>query len=332
MRPNKILIRMPNWLGDCVMALPLLESLRIKFPEVVIDLAIPADYVSIASLLPCVSTAYPLDKKHSQQRKMTLRMLLDGEYDLLIILPNSFRSAWELFTRNIPTRLGYAGELRSILLTNSPTKTVKHSLHQSDYYMKLIQHLYPDIPTTKVRVNIPTTAVDSANKLLAEISGPIVGIGFGATFGSAKTWSTERFSKLIRKVKEWGSPVLLGGPLETPMAKEILKLSGFKIHSFVGQTDLPTLAAIFTKLAVYITNDTGPMHLAALMNTPTVALFGPTAPDETKPIGSNVKVIYHKQECAPCWLRECPKQHECMTAIGVEEVESVVKNLVEKTC
>ena len=316
---------MPNWLGDAVMAFDVIGGIKLLHPEATIDVAIRKPFAGLMDILPQVRKTFPLSgSEHGE----SLAAIKTERYDLAFILPNSFRSAWELYGKDIHRRVGYAGNLRSFMLTETAPRPQKHSTHQADYFARLAVFALPQFTRKTPQVAIPDEAETKALQLLADISGPIVGIGFGATYGSAKMWPAERFAKLIDRLQnEMGATVvLLGGDGDREVEGKVLKECGSQPISLVGKTDLPTLAALLRRIKVYITNDTGPMHLAALVETPVVAIFGPTSPDETKPLADNAKVIYHGADCAPCWKRKCPVDHRCMTNINVDEVyEKVVQ-------
>jgi heptosyltransferase-2 len=171
---------------------------------------------------------------------------------------------------------------------------------------------------------------DHVSCLLPDHAGATVGIGFGASFGAAKMWPAQRFALLIQKLLATGARVvLLGGGSDQEVEQAVLKsISGVKPLSLVGQTNIPQLAAVMTRLTCYVTNDTGPMHLAAALGVPTVAIFGSTSPKETAPREPNVTLIHHGANCAPCWKRECSTNHQCMTAISIDEVFTAVKTLL----
>jgi heptosyltransferase-2 len=190
----------------------------------------------------------------------------------------------------------------------------------TEYYLQIAKRLFPETVVAERCLNIPPSALQESLALLPKSSRPFVGFGFGASFGSAKMWPKDRYAELICKIADRAEVVLLGAESDREVEREILRLSGGKAVSLVGKTNLLALSAVMSRLGLYITNDTGPMHIAAGLGVPTIAIFGPTSPEETKPIGSNVHVIRHKADCAPCFKRQCPTDHRCMTAVAVEEV------------
>jgi len=329
--PSKVLARMPNWLGDCVMAAPVLDAVKKTFPGVAIDILIRESLAGLAELLPQVDGVYGLSEIDPSARKKTLENARGGAHDAALILPNSFRSAWELWTPAIPARVGYAGSLRSFMLTSAAPRPPKHSLHQTDYFMRIAKAAFGDLQEGALRVRIGGAAKEKARGLLEGTGGPLAGIGFGATYGSAKMWPAERFAELIDRLSDTATVFLLGAESDARVAGEVSRRCAKEPVSLVGRTDIPTLAAVLEKLGVYVTNDTGPMHLAAAVGTPVAALFGPTSPHETRPLGDKVAIIHHGADCAPCWKRECPTDHRCMTAITVDEVYDAALSVFQST-
>ncbi len=310
----KILAVMPSWLGDCLMAIPSLGGLAVRHDGAAIDVVIKPPFVSLASLFPFI-------RKTFQTADPSLRKKLRQEgYDAVLLFPNSFSSAWRV--RGIGARrvVGYGGEFRSLLLTDPLPRPPKHATPMTDYYQAVVRALDHSATATPPPLLVPADADASADTLLDGISGPIIGIGFGATYGAAKMWPAERFGALIDRLGEGGTVITLGSAGDKETEKKVVAHCERPPRSLVGETDLPTLAAVMRRLAVYVTNDTGPMHLAAMVGTPVVALFGPTDPTETPPAGT-ATILHKGAACdrAPCFLRECPIDHRCMEAISVNE-------------
>jgi len=326
--PCKALIRMPNWLGDCVMAVPAIESLKAAFNDCEIDLIVNESLSGLGKLMASVNKVIALPDIGTKERKTALDLTRDSGYDLLIIMPNSFRSAWELWSPKIRVRAGYATSFRSSILTHAIKRPAAHSLHQSLYFFNLVKELYPTVEVQDMSLTIPAVAVDSAMKMLPRTGRPMVGVGFGAAYGSAKMWPADRFAELIDRLDKVALVVLVGSKPDRAVADKVLSHTKSSPVSLVGKTDIPALSAVLSRLDLYITNDTGPMHLAAAVGTSVIAIFGPTSPEETGPLGENHRVAYHKADCAPCWKRICPIDHRCMKSISVDEVLSVALGLL----
>ena len=306
------------------MAAPAVESVRSLYPKAFIGMAIKDNIAGLGAIMPSVDKIYPLPTPAAAKR-LLLRGIFTESYQLLFIFPNSFRSAWEFWRGGIPHRAGYSGIARNLLLTHSLARPQKHSVHQQDYFFALVKSIIPDLVPAASRIEPPDGAMESSIKLLPHTTRPLAGIGFGATYGSAKMWPAERFAALIDRLAPHADVALLGAPTDREVEDKVTALAVHKPVSLVGKTDIPTLAATLKRLSVYITNDTGPMHLASALGTPVVGIFGPTDPHETAPMAANVKILYQKADCAPCWKRQCPLDHRCMMAIGVEDVVTAAK-------
>jgi len=327
--PDRILFRAPNWLGDAVMAAAAVESVRSLLPRAHIGLAIKENIAGLGGLLPAVNQVHPLPPP-GPGLNLALAHISAQKYEKLILFPNSFRSAWELWRSGIRLRAGYSGIIRSLLLTHTVPRPAKHSMNQRDYFMALAGSVFPGLTAEAPRLVIPQEAMAKSYSLLPDDGRPLAGIGFGATYGAAKMWPAQRFAQLIDGLAPNARVVLLGAPSDGPVETRVMELSASRLLSLVGRTDIPTLAAILKRLAVYITNDTGPMHLASALGAPVVAIFGPTDPAETAPAGPMVQIIRRKADCAPCWKRQCPIDHRCMTAISVDEVGEAAMNFINR--
>lgn len=313
---------MPNWLGDCVMALPSLVGLAVARPDATIDWLIKDSYAELGKLVPGATNVLT----HGDPRLG--EKLIDGRYDVALLYPNSFSSAWRLMGRGIPRRIGYRGDWRRLLLTDPLPLPAKHATHMVDYYHAIVRALEPEATLSAPTLTIPDEARRRADDLVAGAPEPLIGIGFGAAYGAAKMWPPDRFGALIDRLATMGTVVTLGAPSDAGAETRVAERTAAPFVSLVGETTLPELAAVMDRLAVYITNDTGPMHLAAALGTPTVAIFGPTDPNETKPRDGRLSILYRKADCAPCFKRECPIDHRCMTAITVDDVVAAVRGSV----
>ena len=316
--PHRIVIRMPNWLGDAVMALPAAAAVRAAYPSLHIAVAaIPSVAPMFDERTAIVPQEVLVVEKHDEAAR-----LRPGRYDTAILLPNSIRSAWVARQGDIPHRWGYAAGARRLLLTRAIPRP-RREVHQSEYYSTLLRGL--DVPVAESRPAIaPTDETRTrARRLLAEIKAPIVGFAPGAAYGHAKRWPPERVAEVVaRLVQERGaSCVMVGaeGDRETARAVESSLPAGVPLVNLVGRTDLRLLIGLLAHCDAFVSNDSGAMHLAAAAGISVTAIFGPTKERVTAPIGSH-DVLLHKVFCRPCMLRECPIDHRCMTRISSDEV------------
>lgn len=336
---HRILVRGPNWVGDAVMCTPALEGIRQRFPAAEIFLlAKPA----VANLLSGQSSldqtiVYEHQGQHAGflgtfRLAKTLKAL---SFDLAVLFPNSFNSALLVFLARITRRYGYSTDGRSVFLTDAISLTPKaKQLHQVQYYEELIRQLCPTYSSTPPSLSISQGEEDQAKQLLLTKSvSPdclLIGLNPGSMYGGAKRWLPERFAEaadqlvemvgINRKSMAEVKCLIVGAPGEEELGHQIAKL--MKTHPGVlsGQTTLGSLKAVIKRCQLFLTNDTGPMHIASALGVPVIAVFGPTDHTTTSPFASGHVVVRTAVDCSPCLLRECPIDHRCMTGVTVEQV------------
>jgi heptosyltransferase-2 len=334
---NRILVRGVNWVGDTVLSYPTVQQLKTFFPKSHLAILIPSYLVDLWKTFPYVDEIIPFKKTGgigSIWEDLNLsQSLKERNFDLAVILPRSFRSAFHIYLARIPIRVGYKGEGRSLFLTHGirRTKEILHD-HRVHYYQKLIEPLgkteSPPSPQIFLREEDRRWA-DQALKELGMMEGkPLIGMNPGATYGLAKCWYPERFGELGKRIfNKWKATVLLfGKEEERPIAEEILQHMKEGGIDLTGKTNLLQLAALLERCQLLVTNDTGTMHMATAVGTPIVALFGSTDPSTTGPWGDGHVVIRKEVPCSRCLKRICPTDHRCMELITVDEVEEVVDN------
>jgi heptosyltransferase-2 len=323
-------IRAPNWLGDAVMALPAMAAVRAAYPAARLAVAaIP----SIAPLFLEETSARP-DDVITVDGAREPNQLKEGGHDTIVLLPNSFRSAWNARRAGIGERWGFAAGFRSPLLTRRAKRPRGH-LHQADYYRALVTGL--GIPATSElpRVRVTRRTEQRAAAILTELQIPdgaaIVGLAPGAAYGHAKRWPPTRVAELIaRLVRERDAVCMMvgaAGDREAGREIESLLPAGVRAVNVIGRTDLRVFAGVLARCRSFVSNDSGAMHLAAALGVPVTAIFGPTDERATAPQGDH-DVLLHQVFCRPCMLRECPIDHRCMKRIGVDRVfDSVSRRL-----
>ncbi|MBI4637818.1 MAG: glycosyltransferase family 9 protein [Candidatus Rokubacteria bacterium] len=323
---EKVIVRLPNWLGDTVMAVPAIRSLRAALPEAEVLLAGP--WAALLENQGCadVLVTYPRSWGGRLRTADTVRNFA-GEIALL--LPNSFESALAALYWRARRRLGFAGSGRAWLLTEAPPLPAPR-LHQVDEYLLLVGRLGVTAVAREPRLDPPAPGAperQAARDLLREAGAatrspgrPLVGIHLGATYGPAKVWPADRVAEFCRAVgDDGGVPVLLGPPEEGALVREIVAVA--PAVSLVGRDRPALLPALLAEIDVLVAGDTGVSHLAAAMGTRVVALFGPTDPALTAPRGRAL-VLGHAVPCAPCFYRTCPIDHPCMRGIEPREVRA----------
>lgn len=341
MNKQKILIRGVNWIGDAVLTIPAIKAVRKAYPEAHISLLVKPWVAEIFAESRDIDEIILYDEKYKGiSGKFRLAGLLrEASFDKAILLQNAFDAAFLAWLAGIPERIGYKRDFRSLLLTKGiPVQMEPVGRHQVYYYLHLINSIHEGAEETAPLIRLTDAERDSAKDTISaglpEPHLPLIGINPGAAYGSAKRWPPEYFAELIIRIINDlnGRVIIFGSPAEVEIANEIineintLKIKrkveyGARIMVMSGKTGLRELAALISECDAFITNDSGPMHMASALYVPTAAIFGSTDPVATGPFGSGHKVITTNMECAPCLKRECPEKHlDCMTGITPDMV------------
>lgn len=340
--PRRILIRGTNWIGDTVMSLAAFRELRRLYPEAHLAAYVKewvAGVLREQGLVDEIITFGNKDSGFGDSKRLR-------SFDTAVLFQNAFRSALQARMAGIPERIGYNTDGRSILLTRKAVPRITTlNRHQIFYYLDLLYQTglsgtdYLNDPEFHPDISIrPTTyGLRKAGELLRQEgvrndNTPLIGINPGAYFGPAKRWITDRYGKLADILSSRYSAAILvfGSADELPIAQEMAAVMKARPLILTGKTDLETYIALLSLSRVFITNDSGPMHLAAALDVPQVAIFGSTDDSATGPYSGKSAVIHKHVECSPCLLRECPIDMRCFTSIAVEEVlYEVEKKLAE---
>lgn len=328
--PARIVVRLPNWLGDAVMALPALAAVRQAFPAAHLALA---GLPSITPIFEEATSARP-QQVQTLQKADEAATLRAGGFDTALLLTNSFRTAWTARRAGIPERWGYAASGRRLLLTRAASRP-RGEHHQSEYYLELLRALGIDASSAVPHIEVGERSRVRARALLEQQGvthgEALVGFAPGAAYGHAKRWPPDRVAQVIgRLTRERGArAVLVGAAGDREAGREIESSlpSGVTAINLIGRTDLRLLMGVMQACEAFVSNDSGAMHLAAAVGIPVTALFGPTRERATAPLGDH-DVLLHQVFCRPCMLRECPIDHRCMTRISADEVfASVIRRL-----
>ena len=315
-----LIVRLPNWLGDTVMAVPALRSLRARDPEVRVVLVGPWATLLVGQGLADVLVPYA--------RSWAARLATWDEVRALgpttaVLLPNSFESALAAWYWRAPRRIGFDAGGRRALLTD-PIPLPAPRGHQVDEYARVVAHLDLEVRDRVPRLTPPpddSPERQTVRRLLGEAGavGPhVVGIHLGAAYGPSKLWPAERIVELCRMLADRGAIPLLVGARDDLDAAEAIKRQT-PVPSLVGRDGPELLLALLAELGALVCGDTGVGHLAAAIGTPVVTLFGPTDPRLTAPRGP-VRVLTHDVACAPCFYRACPIEHPCLRGITAAAV------------
>lgn len=328
---NRLIIRAPNWLGDAVMALPAMAAVRRAFDgRTVIVAARP----HVAPLFREDTSAAP-DEVVVVDERGEAAQLRAVRGDAVLLLPNSFRSAWVARLSGIRERWGYRAAGRGWLLTRGASRPrgSGRPLHHVDYFRDLVIALGIDPGQDAIpRLNPRALTLEKADAVLRrsgfEAGERIVGFAPGAAYGAAKRWPPDRVAKVVEALGHRGTATVLvgaAGDRDTGRAIESALPAGARVVNLIGRTSLGELIGVVARCAAFVSNDSGAMHVAAALGVPLTAIFGPTDERATAPASAGrVDLIVRDVFCRPCLLRECPIDHRCMKRIDVESVLSSV--------
>jgi len=329
--PEKILVRATNWVGDLVMTTPALASIRKSFPDSRISVLVRPPLEGLLAGNPAVDDVILYDKKKYKGPVGIARLareLRKKRFDRAILLQNAFEAALIAFLADIPVRMGYATDGRRLLLTHAVSVSAEtRKKHQVHYYLDMLKSL-----GMKTAGDTPRLFPDKAEKAEAarllkshgiDRGGLIVGVNPGAQYGVAKKWYPERYGEVAdRLIESHGASIIIfGGPGDVSVAAAVQASMAGEALNLAGMTTLGGLMALVGMCGLFITNDTGAMHVASALGVPTLAVFGSTDPVATGPSGSRTRVVRNPVYCSPCLKRKCPLKHyKCLESVSVEDV------------
>jgi heptosyltransferase-2 len=323
LKPFRILIRSSNWLGDAVMSVPAVRAIKNGRPDVHVTVAAPDKIAPMWKLIPEVDAIILLPKGSIFSVVRLLRQQM--RFDVAILFPNSLRVALETWLSAIPQRVGYRGHRRSCLvdqIVREPRKP-RPPEHHSLRFLRIARECGAE--TSNIEFPKPNQTSNIKHQTL-------IGLCPGAEYGPAKRWLPERFAEVAAKITAQASAqwILLGTKNDTAIGEQIATAIGDHCVNRIGQTTLDQLIDELRRCRLLLTNDTGTMHLAALLGVPVVAVFGSTEPRLTGPLGNKHIILRHHVECSPCFLRECPIDFRCMKAVSADEVAGAVLSMLAK--
>ncbi|MCM2264965.1 MAG: lipopolysaccharide heptosyltransferase II [Desulfuromonadales bacterium] len=325
---------MPNWIGDAVMATPALRAIRETFPEARVTIVANPLVAELFTSHPDCDQVIRFDKQSNQGSMGEFwrfcRSLRSERFDLAILFQNAFKAAIMAVLAGIPRRAGYRTDGRGLLLTAGvPAVDKKHGLHHVDYYLQMLGQL--GIAGGDGRLHLALTAEEEGRAVERLGAGQWIAINPGASYGAAKRWFPERFAAVADGLAaEFGVRVVLtGGPGEMEIGRDIEKSMKIAPLNLIGQTSVRELMATLAHCRLVVTNDSGPMHIAAAFGVPIVAVFGPTDHTTTSPLAGNCRIVRSAVDCAPCMLRECPTDHCCMIGVTADAVLAAARELWE---
>ncbi|HEY5994234.1 MAG TPA: lipopolysaccharide heptosyltransferase II [Gallionellaceae bacterium] len=332
----KILVISPSWVGDTMLAQPMFARLKQRHPGCQIDVFAPPWTEGLLRQMPevhdVIINPFPHGALQIGARMKAGRQLREANYDQVIVLPNSFKSALAPYFANIPTRTGFRGEMRFGLLTDA-RKLDKHQLPlMVERFAQLAEApmhpVHRPIPHPRLQVS-EEQRQRVLRKLNLTLDKPVVVFCPGAEYGPAKRWPVSYFAELAQRLAERGYAIwLVGSNKDKEIGDKIVALGNPQSRNLCGQTDLAEVIALLSCANLVVSNDTGLMHLAAALDRVMLALFGSSSPQFTPPLSDKAQVIRLDLPCSPCFKRECPLGHfNCMMQLTPDHV---VKFIPEK--
>lgn len=339
--PRSIIVRAPNWLGDCFMSLPALMALRHHFPDARLVVA------ARSHLLPLFGAMQEIDDTEDTGdsgrgiarafRLMHRAIKLRGKkFDLGILLTNSFSSAFWMWCAGIRQRIGYDRDGRGLLLDQSVQVTDElAAAHQAEYYLNIARVAGADGKLHAPELSVPDSWLDEAVTVLKRFSlseQAYAVIAPVSAYGAVKDWPGDRFSQVARRlVENHGLAVLVTGvDADRSRIEDIAERAGEGVYPCAGETGLKGFLALLGRASLFIGNDSGGAHAAAAFGVPTVVIFGITEPSRTRPLGASVCVLGEGGDCTPdlnsSRVREAAK--DALARISVEDVAAAAERLL----
>ncbi len=335
---QRILVRLPNWLGDVVMAAPTVAAIHAARPDAELIAQIKAPFMSLAGLLPGVTQVVPAGRDRSLGDLRKSRAQLKAlQLDAAVILPRSARAQLAPWLARVPQRVGYAGKARGFLLTHGARGWAPYRRAHRSAWFGLLARAFDVEAGEAWLAHVPDEGRGSAKTLLDSLGRqrerPLVVLEPGASYGPAKCWPAENFGALAALLRAEGCDVATVGTDETrAIEAAVVDAAGGGVLPTAGRTpDLLALLGVLAEADLVVSNDTGPMHLASAVGAPVLALFGATDPVVSSPLGQRERrLIYDPEPCSPCFLRECPiPGHPCLTKLGVGRVHRAARAMLD---
>jgi heptosyltransferase-2 len=332
---DRILIIAPNWIGDAVMSQPLLATIKASYPHAVIDVLATSWVAPVYRACSEVAEIMEADLRHGQLqwglRRALAAQIKKRGYASCYVLPNSLKSALIPWLANIPVRIGYEGELRRFLLTETKANSPKtQRIPMVEHYANLcVASSNPNATIPLPHLTPRPSTLESARTRLQAAgiqTDTLVVLCPGAEYGPSKRWPPAYFAVLAQSIleaKSTASVVLLGSPSDCAIGDAIVssKASQSRMFNWCGATSLDEAIAIISLCSKVVSNDSGLMHIAAALHVPQVAIFGSSDPNHTPPNSAKATVISLHLPCSPCHQRECPLGHlNCLNQISPERV------------
>ena len=326
--PSRIVIRMPNHLGDLIIATGFVQSVLARFPGTPVDLIVREGFQALP--LPGRGEILPFPQVRWGATRLGWK-LRGRNISHFFVLPPSFSSAWMARLSAAPYRLGYQGQGRGWLLRPGLGEADGgRKRHLLDEYLAL---LVPWAPVANARPHLPVSADWVAAHLPKELAAlpSYIVLAPGAEYGPAKQWPVAHYRELARELSAAGWRVVITGvPRDYALGAELIRGIEKSALNLCGATALPGLLAVLANSALVVSNDSGAMHLAAALDRPQVAIFGSTNPVWTGPVNPLARVVYAQLFCSPCYQRTCPLGHlACLKDLTAKMVMEQIEDLIK---
>jgi heptosyltransferase-2 len=336
--PDTILVRATNWVGDAVMSLPALRALRQRFPRARISILARPWVADLYRREPFCDDLIPYTARTVAEKWSAGQELRRHRFDSAILLQNAFEAAAISYLAGIPERIGYARDGRGFLLTQAIPVPRRGQIprHERFYYLELLHRagILGEVPASDVirLEGAPAARADGLERFRQlGLGETVIGVSPGAAYGTAKRWLPERFAESANQLAgELGATVaIFGSKDERQLCETVARSIAAPVKNFAGETTLAGFIDLAAACRVYLTNDSGAMHIASALGVPTIAVFGATDDEATGPTGPLAKVLREPVECSPCLKRECPIDHRCMTRVSAVRVAEAALELLK---
>ena len=339
-RIERILIRGTNWIGDVIMSLPAVSAVRSTFPHARISVLAKPWVADLYRSCPDVDDVIVFQSPGRHDGvggKVRLARELRGEeFDLALLLQNAIEAALIAWHARIPLRVGYDSDCRGVFLTHAVHRTrAIRGVHQIDYYLAMVRTLGCTVAGRDIRLVPDADARTAADRTLAGhgVQGrdTLIGIAPGASYGPAKMWFPDRFAAVADRLADRFSAriVLFGSAGDRKRTDSVQRHAKRDLINLAGETGLNEAMALISRCGLFISNDSGLMHLAGALDVPLIAVFGSTNPVTTSPPGEQSRVLYKGVSCSPCLKKVCPTDFRCMDLIREDDVYDAARRLLE---
>ncbi len=335
--PETILVRATNWVGDAVMSLPALRALREAYPRARISILARPWVADVYRRESFCDELIPYTARTLGEKWAAARVLRQRRFETAVLLQNAFEAAAIAYLADIPERIGYARDGRGFLLTRAipVPRAGEIPRHERFYYLELLMRagIVSEAPSSsEIRLEGASAARAAGLDRFRQLGfRDVIGVSPGAAYGSAKRWLPERFAESANRVaSELGSAVaIFGSKGERDLCAAVARSIAAPVQNFAGETSLAEFIDLAAACRVYLTNDSGAMHIASALGVPTIAIFGATDDKATGPTGPLAKVVREPVECSPCLKRACPIDHRCMTRVSSKRVSATALELLK---